>query len=303
MRPLLETIPFSAWMLNWWQIIPQKLRAHLSHLSALMEPPDNPAQDSTKSGAFPFNSLEAYLHTQPRLPESSMIAGIGKDGLPYIINFRYPVPGSILILGDANSGKSQLLKAMFASAVALNPPEQLRLTLFVEKPQEYMSLFHSPHCASLCSTNGQRMEKIVKQLYEEGMARRKRRGQNAVWLLGLDDLAASLAHLEIEAQRHLYWLIKHGAKYHIWTVATLSTSRLKEVRLEFINAFRTRLYRNISARDIAKQINAPPPALMQKLRQGMQFALPYGEGWEVLTPLIPELSSKPEAKEIEQGGK
>ncbi len=285
-------------VMNWWADIPRKLRLTARNASAHHGESPETAYPSGATNAPEYGTLEAYLQTQPHLPVNSMIAGMGKDGLPFIIDLSHPLPGSMLILGDDHCGKSQLLKAMFTSATRLNPAEQVRLFLLADHPQQFMNLFHLPHCAMLRSTHGQRGPAAISQLYEESLQRRQRRGARPIILLGLDNLASCLSNLETHAHQHLHWLIKHGAKYAIWTVATLSTSRLKDVHVEFFNAFRTRIYGAIASRSIAAQVGGPPPNLAQKLLQGRHFALPYGEGWEMLYPLLPEASARSEPREV-----
>src|SRR5687767_15840997 len=49
------------------------------------------------------------------LPREALLMGVASDGLPVLLNLRDPLPGPILVVGDAGVGKTIFLQTMAQS--------------------------------------------------------------------------------------------------------------------------------------------------------------------------------------------
>src|SRR5215207_7611935 len=60
------------------------------------------------------------------MPEEALFLGVASDGLPMLLNLHDPVPGPILISGDAGTGKTGLLQIIASAAGKMHQPEGLQ---------------------------------------------------------------------------------------------------------------------------------------------------------------------------------
>ncbi len=98
-------------------------------------------------------------------------------------------------------------------------------------------------------------------------------------ILAIDGLDACLAALDEQSFARLYWLVKHGPRSRVWTIASLPSERTKRVDPRLVDAFRTRLVGYIADREMAKYLSGDPDLDTRDLERGAEFFVPYGEGW------------------------
>jgi hypothetical protein len=108
--------------------------------------------------------------------------------------------------------------------------------------------------------------------------RRSTPGDPAI-LLAIDGLEACLESLSEQGFARLYYLIKHGPRSRVWTIATLSADRARPVDPRVLAAFRTRLVGFIRNAERAGYVSGDSNLDTQDLENGAQFYLPYGDGW------------------------
>ena len=80
---------------------------------------------------------------------------------------------------------------------------------------------------------------------------------------------------EIQA---LYWLIRHGPRSRVWTIATLPMERGREIEPRFLSAFRTRLFGQTGDRKLVTSLSDDSDLQPGGLEKG-QFYIPYGGEW------------------------
>jgi len=68
------------------------------------------------------------------VPPYSALIGMCEDGLPFLFDLDDPSAGSILMIGDENSGKTRLMQTILLSASALNPPERRMFSVITSNP-------------------------------------------------------------------------------------------------------------------------------------------------------------------------
>src|SRR6266508_1669131 len=79
------------------------------------------------------------------MPLEAMFLGVASDGLPVLLNLHDPVPGPILIAGDAGTGKTALLQTMALAAVMMHQPEQLQFGVLTSHPDEWTGMEQLPN--------------------------------------------------------------------------------------------------------------------------------------------------------------
>lgn len=226
-------------------------------------------------------------------------------------------PGSLLVAGDPGSGKTRLLRRLLLCAAAHNTPEQAGFYLAAHQPSQFSDIGHLEHCRLVMQTFDRALGPAVQELVDLAEERRAAQqsefapaghspGPTPALILVIDDLASALLSLTEQSITLLYWLIRHGPRQRVWTLATLSSRRTGDLDVQFLDAFRSRLVghisdppqahllsgshgaaRVVSGKDPARTATGEgtsQPALQQglpawELEKGRQFFLPYGSGW------------------------
>ncbi len=224
-------------------------------------------------------SLEALLEQLGETAPYSVTLGVCEDGLPFLLDLTNPAPGALLVAGDQGCGKTRLLRSVLASAVYLNNPDDVAYYLVVNDPEEYFDLAQSDHCQQLSTVNEDGLSELVMELVE--MVEQRRRGKflDSAILLAIDDLASCLEFIDEETYSRLYWLIRHGPRSRIWTLATLSAQKAAGIDPRFLSAFRTRLVGHVANRRQASTLSGDDRLDTRRLESGYEFSVPYGEEW------------------------
>jgi FtsK/SpoIIIE family len=237
------------------------------------------AAEAPSEHLFEVPTLEWVLEQVGSLSPYSLVLGLCDDGLPFVLDLTNPAPGALLITGEASSGKTRLLKAILASVIRINAPDQVPFSVIATQPDEYLSLADADHCQQLNGINESEINDLIHELAGVVEERRKGGSQGPVYLLAIDDLASLVQSLDELTYARLYWLIRHGPRSRVWTIATLSTERAAELDVRFLEAFRTRLLGFMTDADLAISLSGDSNFNMDDLRYGFEFCVPYGQDW------------------------
>lgn len=229
------------------------------------------------------SSLQALIERAGELPSFSAILGTCEDGLPFLLDLTNPAPGSLLIAGDRGAGKTRLLQAILGSAEILNSPDQVRFHLIAQDGQDYDQIAAYEHCLDTIPAEDISMNELILSLADTAEERRHSSRwvleEEPILILAIDDLASCLQYMDRETFTRLSWLVRHGPRSRIWTIATLDTSGALRVDERLLAAFRTRLIGRIrSSRQAAALAGQPDPGV-RNLAAGEQFCVPFGEDW------------------------
>ncbi|MBN2549098.1 MAG: hypothetical protein JXB15_08075 [Anaerolineales bacterium] len=236
------------------------------------EPPDTPAE-------VDLPSLQALLEQLGSLSPHSAIIGLCEDGLPFVLDLYNPAPGSLLIAGDPNSGKTRLLQAILTSAALLNSPAQVSFRVLAYQREEYLALAKTEHCQKLHAIDEHLPGEMIDELATIVEERRASKPGGPALILAIDDLGACLQYLDKHTYHRLYWLIRHGPRSRVWVMATLSSRRVKEINPRYLTAFRSRLAGLLTDQKLAASLLGKSNGETRRLHQGYQFWVPYsGEG-------------------------
>ncbi len=254
---------------------------------------------SSRVHAEPINlpmSVDQVLSKSGKLPLNSLVLGICDDGLPFLLDLTNPAPGALLVCGDAGTGKTKLVNSILDSASRLNTPAQLELSIIAVNIDEYMHLSHFEHCQEIFNADEAVTGELIGELVDIAEQRRRQHPENPAILLVIDDLAECLEHLDQEAFSKLYWLIRHGPRSRVWTIATLPAERARQIEPRFLSAFRTRLCGRMADSRLAATLSGDANFQTRRLEEG-QFYIPYGGEWLRLWACVAE-----EDRQMEDGG-
>ncbi len=235
-------------------------------------------EDASASLAWP-PTLAGLLESLTEPPLYATLLGACEDGLPFLIDLTNPAPGAILATADAAGGKTRLLRSVLHSACQLNEPEQLSFNVIARQPDEYQDLNEMDQCQAILPVEEQAIPELIAELVATAEGRKRNGPQDPAMLLVIDDLASLLTFLDEPTYSRLYWLIRHGPRYQVWTLAALSAEQAGELDPRFLSAFRTRLFGYMHDEALAQRLASDDGLATRALEIGRQFYVPYGGEW------------------------
>lgn len=196
----------------------------------------------------------------------SALLGRCEDGPPLLFDFSNPRSGSMLIAGSKRCGKTQLLRTIALSACQLNPPELVSFYIFTCLANQWNDLAYRPHCLRIHNPNSLSTRRSIRELTEYALHRQSARLHSPVLILFIDNLDRLLENLPgKEFLADLNWLVKHGPKVFIWTIATQDSARLASLPQDLTSCFTTLIIGKslpneleaFSSRLVYKQLSPP----------------------------------------------
>lgn len=236
-----------------------------------LKPEIDAARRSQPAPALP--SLSEVLAEYGPMPAEALFLGVASDGLPMLLNLHDPVPGPILIAGDAGTGKTALLQTIALAAAMMHQPEQLQFGVLTSHPDEWSGWEEIPNNVGVFPLQHRSSEDFILSL--ASWAHGNKSSTQVVVLL-LDDLEA-VAKLDFDARQNLRWLLLRGPARRVWPIITLNPNRMENAQA-WLDAFRTRVFGAIQNVQLARQMDAES-ADLDSLNIGTQFALREGEHW------------------------
>jgi hypothetical protein len=218
-------------------------------------------------------SLSDVLDEYGPMPPEALFLGVASDGLPVLLNLHDPVPGPILIAGDAGTGKTALLQTIALAAGLMHQPQQLQFGALTNHPDEWNGLEEAPNNVGIFPIYHQSAEDFILSL--ASWAHGNKSSRQSI-LLFIDDLEA-IAKMDYDAQQNLRWLLLRGPARRVWPIITLNPNRINNA-LPWLEAFHTRVFAPIQNIHLARQMDAEN-AELDSLNIGTQFAMREGNNW------------------------
>jgi hypothetical protein len=207
------------------------------------------------------------------MPAEALFLGIASDGLPVLLNLHDPIPGPLLVVGDAGTGKTALLQTIAHAAEKMHQPRKLQFGILTNHPDEWSELKDSPNNVGTFPIYGKASEDFILSL--ASWAHGNKTSRQSVLLL-IDNLEAT-TNLDFDAIQNLRWLLLRGPARRVWPIITLNPQHINKME-PWMEAFRTQILGNM--RD-ANQIHKMglENANLASLVSGSEFALREGDGW------------------------
>jgi len=238
---------------------------------AELKPEIDSARRSQPKHGMP--SLGQVLAEIGPMPIEAMFLGVASDGWPVLLNLHDPIPGPILIAGDAGTGKTALLQTIALAATMMHQPEQLQFGVVTSHPDEWSGFEAVQNNVGVFPLQHRSSEDFILSL--ASWAHGNKSSRQSVLLL-LDDLEA-VSKLDLDSQQNLRWLLLRGPARRVWPIITLNPNRMENAQA-WLDGFRTRVFSPIQNAQLTRQMDAEN-ADLDSLNIGTQFALREADHW------------------------
>ena len=238
---------------------------------AELKPEIDAARSFKPVPAFPPLSevLTEFGHMHPE----ALFRGVASDGLPVLLNLHDPIPGPLLITGDAGTGKTGLLQIISRAAGKMHQPQELQFGVLTSHPDEWSAFEDIPNNVGIFPFYHRSAEDFILSL--ASWAHENKTSRQSVLLL-LDDLEAA-SNLNFDARQNLRWLLLRGPARRVWPIITLTPHRMENIG-PWLEAFHTRIFGTIQNPQHINQLDAES-AELDSLNGGSQFTLREGDHW------------------------
>lgn len=207
------------------------------------------------------------------MPPEALFLGVASDGLPVLLNLHDPIPGPLLITGDAGSGKTGLLQLISRAAGRIHEPQELQFGVLTGHPDEWSDIENISNNVGVFPFYHQSAEDFILSL--ASWAHENKTSRQSVLLL-LDDLEAA-SNLNFDARQNLRWLLLRGPARRVWPIISLNPHRMESIG-PWLEAFHTRIFGTIQNPQYRTQLGAES-AELDSLNSGSQFTLQEGDHW------------------------
>jgi hypothetical protein len=224
-------------------------------------------------------NLQGLIEEIGPLPPYSIIIGGCDDHSHLYMDLTDPVPGSILIAGDDQSGRSRLLNSILYSSTVLNSPRRVRYAIIAPDLTGLEYLTERSHCYQASGTDTNDAIDLIYELAEIADYRRNNQQTGSAIILAVDDLACLLSTMGDDMVEQLRWLVKVGPEVQIWTIATLDSQDVSVIDLDFLNQFGTRLIGSVDTTEIVDYLCGSEEPKPDKVIAGAQFNVIFNEDW------------------------
>ncbi len=208
------------------------------------------------------------------LPREALLMGVASDGLPVLLNLRDPLPGPILVVGDAGVGKTIFLQTMAQSVLQSHDSNNVQYGVITNHPEEWESVVATAHRAGIFSPDQTGAQDLILSL--ASWAHANRNARQSVLLL-IDDLEA-VANLDADTLQNFRWLLLRGPARRVWPVITLNAERYEQV-VPWLQTFRTRIFGRIADESMAGALGADKTSALDQLEARIQFTLRENGNW------------------------
>jgi hypothetical protein len=252
-------------------------------LDALVELKQDVAAPPLRSQPAPFDqtqgrpaapTLDSVFAEIGSLPREALFLGVASDGLPLLLNLHDPVPGPLLIIGDAGAGKTAFLQTLAQGVQRMHPAENIQFGVITSHPAEWENIEATSHRVGIFPVTHNSAQDFIRSLASWAHANHK--ASQSILLL-IDDLE-SVARLEPDTLQNLRWLLLRGPARRVWPVITLDAERYGQV-LSWIPMFRTRIFGRIAKDPVGSALGSDAASALDRLAAGIQFSLRENGKW------------------------
>lgn len=251
---------------------------HPNHFSITLQPLPKLVKEKNSLRSTPLPSLpslNSVLTEFAPLPSSSLFLGLATDGLPILLNLLDPLPGPIILIGDAGCGKTNFLQTVAASVSQLHSIEEVCYAVIANEKSEWINSKNLNNCTGQFSM---REPKVASYLNSLVAWAHSNKGERQVDVLFIDHLESLLEIPEV--QQDLRWLFLRGPSRRVWPIVTTNSSIAVSGPFQsWLTSFRTRLFGHIQDDHSTQFLTSFSRNSFADLFTGYQFAMREGNGW------------------------
>ena len=233
---------------------------------------DNETEPALSTGEPELPTLASVIADASPLPDEALFLGLADDGLPVLLNLFDPVPGPLLVVGDAKCGKTRLMQTIARAVDMLHSPDDVKYVIITEKPDEWQDFHNNDNNAGIFVTDESNTRELINSLMEWA---HNNKGEQQSILLFIDDLEP-ISELDPQVEQNIRWLLLRGPARHIWPIVSLRSNRAEAMKA-WMNFFRSRLFGHIEKEEVSEQIIGTSKFDLSKLEKGSQFAMLEGD--------------------------
>lgn len=219
--------------------------------------------DSTTAASPELFSLDLHsvLFEFGPFPPYSLIVGQCLDGLPFMLSLDNPKSGSILLVGEQDRQKSQILKTMGVSSCHINHSGEIGWSLITRKPHCYGDIANSPNCQHVISPHDRAAGELVIEMASTLEQRRFGREHGRTQVLMIDDFQSFLPVLsDYSVYLNLKTLVTKGPSRGIWPLISIRSEEANTERGQLLRSFGTYIFEKVGRGSAAYAPTNTPPA-------------------------------------------
>ena len=201
--------------------------------------------DTRSPASSPGNSpsLSSILYEFSPFPPYSLVVGQCVDGLPFMLGLDNPHSGSILVVGDHDLAKKQVLSTMSTSACRLNHPEDVSWSLVSSTPHLYAELVNSPHCRAVINPHDRAAGELIIELASIVEQRRFGRERGGTHVLMVDDFRSFAPMLgDYSVYLNLKTLVSKGPGCGVWPLISAKSHDAHTQQGQLLRTFGTYIF-------------------------------------------------------------
>ena len=225
-------------------------------------------------GKLVSSTMNSALARIGPLPREALFLGVASDDLPVLLNLYDPVSGSLLVTGEAGSGKTAFLQSISHILVQTHQPEDLQYGVITNRPEEWTEIKNTTNCVGVFSTEDTGAQELIHSMAV--WAHENKSSRQSV-LLMIDDLETA-AKLEPDTLQNLRWLLSRGPSRRVWPIVAMDAGRYGQV-ISWIPIFRTRIFARISNERVSNALGGDKSAALNQLDAPRQFSLRENDTW------------------------
>lgn len=224
-------------------------------------------------------SIEGFLNQHPYLPEETAIFGICEDGLPVLLDFTDPMPGSVLVAGTHLEGSRQLLQLALSSTLRRTLSHDLKILVVSQDPSAWQSMFRNTgrHQLEILPIFDRLSGAAILHLSRTLEQRMNGRSHGETSLLFINDLHV-VSQLDLDVQMNLQWLIDQGPQYGIWSLADVAAKDIEKID-SFVTSFRTRILGQVDEPGLSARLANVRSIDTSKYHPTQQFCVRVNQNW------------------------
>jgi hypothetical protein len=213
------------------------------------------------------DSLNSILNEFGPFPPYSLVVGQCVDGLPFMLSLDNPRSGAILVVGENETRKKQVLSTMSSSACRINHPADVSWSLISSTPHQYSELVNSPHCRSITSPHERAAGELIVDLASTVEQRRFGRERGGTHVIMIDNFG-SLAPLLSDYRVYLNFksLISNGPGCGIWPLVSSRPDEAYTEQGKLLRTFGTYIFEKIGSERGSNSFSREPLNLPQNIQ-------------------------------------